>query len=67
MGILRDKTSHIWMGRSDSEARCFNTTARFSPACRCPMKNGHVDVVELLLANGADIGSICIGVPQQKD
>ena len=65
--ILRDNASHIWMGRSNSEAPCLNTVARFSSACRCAAKSGHADMVELLLANGADVCSICFGVPQQND
>ena len=38
-GVLRDSASHIWIGAGSSCARCFRTSARFSPACFHPVKN----------------------------
>ena len=38
-GRLRDRASHIWIGGGSSSARCSSTWARFSPACRRPLKN----------------------------
>ncbi len=37
-GTLRDSASHIWIGLGSSALRRFNTSARFSPAWRPPVK-----------------------------
>ncbi len=37
-GTLRDSASHIWIGGGSSAARCFSTSAMFSPACWRPVK-----------------------------
>src|SRR6266571_1714600 len=38
-GLLRDNASLIWIGGGSSRARCFNTSAMFSPAGFHPVKN----------------------------
>ena len=37
--MLRDNASHIWIGAGSPRARCFSTSAMFSPACFHPVKN----------------------------
>ncbi len=39
--VARQGVAHL-DGRPSSEARCFNTAGRFSPACRCPVKNNAI-------------------------
>jgi hypothetical protein len=36
--VLRESASHIWIGAGNPSARCFNTSAMFSPACFHPVK-----------------------------
>ncbi len=64
--------SHIWMGRPSSEARCFNTAARFSPAWRCPVKNNAIRYpsrietipeVNTPVRSGTSVGSEPVGSP----